>query len=187
MLASLLLLLVLGLVSLLSSQNFVKFENFEFFNIALIWHQIWKMIKNSHRKSIVDGVDVTHDVTAWRQIRPSIFMFKGNSHIFHDTDRSCWKIITILGPHMKNGPTHRPVVYLGKKSNNLVTSLKSMSNIKSVINLLIFTLERRSKAQNIGNALGNSNSTLNFRWHFHKNVHQDIKILPVLKISNFSI
>ena len=71
-----------------------------------------KIITNSHRKSIADAADVTHDVTAWRQIQSSIFIFKWNSHIFHNTGHSFWPIITNLGPHMKNGPTHQPVVYL---------------------------------------------------------------------------
>ena len=76
------------------------------------------MITYSHRKGMVDAVDVTHDVTGWRQIRHSIFMFKWDGHIYHDTDLSFSPIITNLDPYRKNGSPHRPVIYLGQKSNN---------------------------------------------------------------------
>ena len=55
---------------------------------------------------MTDDASLINDVTAWRQSGPSIFMFKTkpplmvNRHIFRDTGRSFWAIITKLGPHM---------------------------------------------------------------------------------------
>ena len=36
----------------------------------------------------IDIDNLADDITAWRQIRPSIFMFKWNRHIFRDTGHS---------------------------------------------------------------------------------------------------
>ena len=45
-----------------------------------------KTVRNFARKITFDVDDVTDEVTAWRQIWPSIIMFKWNCHIFRDTD-----------------------------------------------------------------------------------------------------
>ena len=72
-----------------------------------------------------------------------------------------------------------PLYYLGQRSNNWVTRSKSRSIFKITITLLIFKLQRRSKAQNVGNALGYQFSIPN------EKVRQDLKISSLLKISKF--
>ena len=47
-----------------------------------------------------------------------------------------------------------------------VTRSQSMSNFKSHISPSIFELERRSKAQNVGNAHGYLSGVFNFRYNF---------------------
>ena len=51
-------------------------------------------------KSVFDVHDVTDDVTALRQIVPSILMFKWNCYTFRDTSRSFQPIVTKLGPYL---------------------------------------------------------------------------------------
>ena len=50
------------------------------------------MVRNYARKSTFDIVDVTDDVTVWRQNWHSIFMFKWNCRIFRDTGRRLYPI-----------------------------------------------------------------------------------------------
>ena len=38
--------------------------------------------------------------------------------VSRDTVRSYWPILSKLGPHMESGPTHRPILFLGQRSNN---------------------------------------------------------------------
>ena len=59
-----------------------------------------KNIANYYIKSVFDVHDVTDDVTALRQIVPSIFMFKWNCHTFRDTSRSFQPIVSKLGPYL---------------------------------------------------------------------------------------
>ena len=47
-----------------------------------------------------------------------------------------------------------------------VTRLQSGSNFEIDISPSIFELERRSKAQNVGNAKGNLSGIFNFRYNF---------------------
>ena len=38
--------------------------------------------------------------------------------VSRDTVRSFWPIITKLGPHMESGPSHRCILFIGRRSNN---------------------------------------------------------------------
>ena len=63
--------------SFLQPQNIVSFENFSIFNIASIWHQVWKdHMHVIQKKSMFYSNDLANEVTAWPQIQPDIFMFK---------------------------------------------------------------------------------------------------------------
>ena len=76
------------------------FENFEIFEKDSFWYKIWKEHRKSLNKKCFDVHDVTDDVTALRQIVPTIFMFKWNCHPFRDTSRSFQPIVTKLGPYL---------------------------------------------------------------------------------------
>ena len=58
---------------------------------------------------------------------------------------------------------------------------RNKSHFEIAITRSIFELERRSKAQNVGHAIGSPDKMLNFRWHFRR------KISPSPKISSFWI
>ena len=74
--------------------------------------------------------------------------------------------ITKLDTNKDHGSVKKPMIYLGHRSNNEVMTLKSRSNFEIAITPLIFKLEHRSMAQNVGNALGYWGNILNFQWHF---------------------
>ena len=82
-----------------------------------------------------------------------------------DTGRTVWPIITKLDPNMYLGKGYKPIYYVGQRSNNWVTRSKSRSNFEITVTPSIFELQRRSKAQNLGNAPGYQYSIPNFRWH----------------------
>ena len=81
-----------------------------------------------------------------------------------DTGRSFWLIVNKLGPYMECYTRQKPAVFLGQQSDNLVTRLKSRWYFKIVITPSNFKLERRSKAQNVGNCIGYPNDAIKFRW-----------------------
>ena len=82
-----------GLKTRLNPQNAPErpFENFETFEIIHFDIRYGKNIANYYIKGVFDVHDVTDDVTALRQIEPSIFMFKS---------RSFQPIVTKLGPYL---------------------------------------------------------------------------------------
>ena len=68
-----------GKKSLSRAQNGGHFENFEIFNTASIWPQIWKDRPKLCQKIFFHDDDVIDDVTGWLQSRPSIFLYKWNN------------------------------------------------------------------------------------------------------------
>ena len=64
---------------------------------------------------------------------------------------------------MHLGSVQKPIVFLGQRSNNEVTRLKSASNFESAITPSIFELERRSKAPDVGNWTGYLDNLTNLR------------------------
>ena len=72
------------LKSLSRAQNSGHFENFEILDSASVWPQIWKDRHKSYQKKYFHDDDVIYDVTGWPQSRPSVFLYKWNSNIFHD-------------------------------------------------------------------------------------------------------
>ena len=58
-----------------------------------------------------------------------------------------------------------------------------MSNCEIAITPLIFELERRSKAQNVGHVIGYRLVTLNFHLDFRSKICVDLKTAAILKIS----
>ena len=73
-----------GKKSLSQAQNGCHFENFEIFNTASIWPQIWKDHPKFCQKRYFHDDDVIDDVTGWPQSRPSIFFYIWNNNIFYD-------------------------------------------------------------------------------------------------------
>ena len=65
--------------------------------------------------------------------------------------------------HICSLAQHRRALILGQRSMNYVTMSKSRSNFKIVITLLIFKLECRPKAQNVGHWVRYLTSMHNFR------------------------
>ena len=130
--------------------------------------------------------DVINDVTAWRQSQPSIFMFKWNCHIFHDNSNTVSDMITKLYVPRYHGHAIMPSDNCDNNVIDDVMRSKSRSNFEIAITSSIFKLERRSKAQNVGESHGYLDSILNFLWHFWR------KFSPrpqnfILKILQFSI
>ena len=68
-----------------------------------------------------------------------------------------------------------------------VTRSQSRSNFESDISPSKFELERRSKAQNVGNAHGYLSGLFNFRYNFRKKVCHELKIAAILKILKYQI
>ena len=62
---------------------------------------------------------------------------------------------------------------------------KSRSNFEIAITPLIFELERRSQAQNVGNLTGYCFVTLNFRLDFRLKTQPDLAMAAILKISKY--
>ena len=59
---------------------------------------------------------------------------------------------------------------------------KSTSNFEMVVTSLIFKLDRQPTAQNTRNSRSCLDNIHNFRWHFHEEVHEDIKMSSAFKI-----
>ena len=66
-----------------------------------------------------------------------------------------------------------------------VTRSQSRSNLESDISPSIFELERRSKAQNVGNAHGYISGIFNFRYNFGKKICRELKKVAILKILKY--
>ena len=71
------------------------------------WRPFWKFRNISYRFILTLNMEIPSKINPpkyfwcwWRQSVPSILMFKWNCHIFRDTGRSFWPIITKLCPHM---------------------------------------------------------------------------------------
>ena len=62
---------------------------------------------------------------------------------------------------------------------NVIIS-KNKSNFQTAVTSFIFKLERRSKAQNVGNDY--LDNIPDCQWHFDEKVHQDPKISSILKL-----
>ena len=71
--------------SLSRPQNGGHFESVEISNTASIWPQICKDRPKLCPKNIFHGDDVIDDVTGWPRIRHSIFFYKWNNNICHDS------------------------------------------------------------------------------------------------------
>ena len=71
-----------GKKSLSRAQNVGHFENFEIWNTASIWPQIWKYRPKLCQKKYFHDDDVIDDVTGWPQSRPSLFLYIWNNNIF---------------------------------------------------------------------------------------------------------
>ena len=63
-----------------------------------------------------------------------------------------------------------------------VTRSQNRSNFEIDISPSIFELERRSKAQNVGNAHGYLSGIFNFRYNFRQKVCRKLKLAAILKI-----
>ena len=100
---------------------------------------------------------MTDDVTAWRQNRPSLFMFKWKWHIFRDNLITIRYMITKLYMKMYCGYVTTPVDDRDDDLIHDVTIFKNMSTFWTAVTSLIFDLELRSKAQNVENWTGYSN------------------------------
>ena len=83
-----------------------------------------------------------------------------------DNSRMLQHIITKLDPDRDCVSLQKLIIFLGQRSNNKITRLKSRSNFLIAITLLILELEGGSKAPIVGNAFGYWGNLLNFRWHF---------------------
>ena len=76
--------IISGKKSLLRAQNGGHFENYEIFNTASIWPQIWKDRPKFCQEKHFHDDDVINDGTGWPQSRPFIFLYIWNNNIFHD-------------------------------------------------------------------------------------------------------
>ena len=66
-----------------------------------------------------------------------------------------------------------------------VTRSQSRSNFEIDISPSIFELQRRSKAQNVGNAHGYLSGIFNFWYNFRKKVCRELKMAAILKILKY--
>ena len=82
---------------------------------------------------------------------------------FHKISRTAQSIITKL--RCKQALVHDSCKFVGQecRSNNEATRSKSRSNFESVITPSIIELQRRSKAQNVGNWTGYPDNITHFR------------------------
>ena len=71
-----------GRKSLSRAQNDGYLENFEIWNTASIWPQIWEISSQIMPKKYFHDDYVIDDVTWWPQNRPSIFLYIWNNNIF---------------------------------------------------------------------------------------------------------
>ena len=72
---------ILKLIYLRQYLNY-SVENFEIWNTASIWPQIWKYRPKLCQKKDFHDDDVVDVVRGWPQSRPSIFLYIWNSNIF---------------------------------------------------------------------------------------------------------
>ena len=156
-----------GKKSLLRAQNCGHFGNFEILNTASIWPQIWKdRPKICQKKSFHDD-DVIDDVTGWPQSRPSIFLYEWNNNIFHDNYKTSKDFIIKLPVVHRYHEIMTTIIWIFIHDVfDDVTRLQNRSIFLIVISPSIFELERRSKAQNFGNAHGYFSGIFNFRYNF---------------------
>ena len=79
----------------------ITFEKFAIFNINIIWRQVSKDDVQIIYKNKFHNDDVTNDITARRQSRPSVIMFKWNCHFFHQEriDRSSPSLTYVIYDH----------------------------------------------------------------------------------------
>ena len=66
-----------------------------------------------------------------------------------------------------------------------VTRSQSTSNFEINISPSMFVLERRSQAQNVGNANGYLSGIFHFRYNFRQKVYRELKMAAILKTSKF--
>ena len=122
-----------------------------------------KMIRNFARKSNFDVVDVTGDVTRWRQIG---FLYSCLNEIvtfsvIHvaSCNRSSLNLV-----HICSRVSHIGLqMLLVKGQMTTWRNKKSRSNFEIVITLSIFELERRTKAENVGDSMAYIGIILNFQ------------------------
>ena len=105
--------------------------------------------------------------------------------LFHDTVHIVTAINTKLGTHMELASGYRCILFGVDDVTDDVTGLKSKSNFEIAINLLIFQIERRSKAGNIGTSMTYLDILLNCRYNFRFKYHADLKMAAILKISKY--
>ena len=66
-----------------------------------------------------------------------------------------------------------------------VTRSQNRSNFEIDISPSIFELQRRSKAQNVGNAHGYLSGIFNFRYNFRKKIFVGLIMAAILKILKY--
>ena len=116
--------------------------------------------KYFHDDDVIDGV------TGWPQSRPSIFLYKWNNNIFHDNQTTSKDIIIKLPVHMYHQIMTIIIWIHIHDVIDDVTRSQNRSNFEIDLSPSIFELQRRSKAQNVGNAHGYLSGIFCFRYNF---------------------
>ena len=125
-----------------------------------------KIVPNYAKKKYFHDDDVIDDVTGWPQSRPSIFLYKWNNNIFHDNLTTSKHIIIKLPVHM-NHQIMTTIIWIHIHDIiHDVTKSQNRSNFEIDISPSIFELQRRSKAQNVGNAHGYLSGIFSFRYKY---------------------
>ena len=136
-----------------------------------------KMIRNFARKSTFDVVDVTGDVTAWRQIG---FLYSCLNEIvtFSVIHVTSWNRSSLNLVHICSCIRHIGLQMLLVKGQMTTSrNKKSRSNFEIVIT--IFELEHRTKAQNVGDGMAYIRIILNFQYMFRFKNRQNLKMAGI--------
>ena len=146
------------------AQNDGNFENFEI-SIQLQFHLRYeKIVPNYAKESIFHDDDVIDDVTGWPQSRPSIFLYKLNNSIFHDNKKRA-KISSLnflcIGIMKLQLHLYKCVIM----TSLMMSQGHKVGQILKLISPSIIELERRSKAQNVGNGDGYLSDIFIFRYN----------------------
>ena len=105
-----------------------------------------------------------------------------------NTGHTVWAINTKLDTNMEPVWGMSCILFgVDDVTDDIIRSKRRRSNFEIGITSPIFELERRSKPQNVGHALGFPAIVLNFWWHFRRKTSPNPKILSFGKFLKYSM